>query len=88
MQPVALIVSAGAVLAALGVILASLRRVVRGLVDVVGVGRALLQLQPRVVDLGERLVVLVNEKDDHERRLQQVERVVFHHLPEGLPHVP
>jgi hypothetical protein len=86
LSPAAAVITAGAVVAALGVLLAAVRKVVRVLVDVAGVARALLQLQPRVVELGERLVVLVDEHDDHERRLLRLEVAVSR--SEGLPHVP
>lgn len=85
-DPAALVVTVGAVLGALTVIWATIRRAVRGLVDLVSVARDLLQLQPRVVELGERLVELVNEKDDHERRILRLEVAAFTLAPEGTSH--
>lgn len=80
-DPAALVITVGGVLGALAVIWATLRRMVRGFVDVVDLVRELLQLQPRVVELGERLANLVDQMrgwhDTHEQRLTRVERAVF-----------
>jgi hypothetical protein len=68
-------------LTALGIIWAALRRAVRSLADVVRIVRQLLELQPRVVDLGERLVLLVEQHNHASVRLDRLESAVF--TPEG-----
>lgn len=70
------VVAAAAAISALGIIWATLRGVVRAAVDFVGV-RELLELQPRVVQLAEQLVDLVDRHGDHERRLSRLETAVF-----------
>lgn len=64
-------------LTALGILWAALRRTVRGLLDGVRVVRQLLELQPRVVQLGERLVELVERQSGHGARLDRLESHVF-----------
>lgn len=71
------IVAGGAAISALGIIWATLRRLVRAVVDFVRVARELLALQPRVVELAEQLVELVERHSDHELRLTRVEAAVF-----------
>ncbi|MEU0788020.1 hypothetical protein ABZ341_41640 [Streptomyces sp. NPDC006173] len=61
----------------LGIVWASMRRTVRALVDGVRVVRQLLELQPRVVELGERLVALVEQQTGHGARLDRLEETVF-----------
>lgn len=76
-DPVNLIVAGASALTALGIIWAALRRSVSALVDVVRVVRQLLELQPRVVELGERLVELVDNNRGHGIRLDRLEKAVF-----------
>lgn len=76
-DPTNLVVAGGAALSALGIIWAALRRSVRALLDVVRVVRQLLELQPRVVELGERLVQLVDNTGAHASRLDRLEAAVF-----------
>ncbi|WP_367575276.1 hypothetical protein [Streptomyces griseoaurantiacus] len=71
------VVAGGSALTALGIIWAAVRRAVRALVDGVRVVRQLLELQPRVVELGERLVVLVEQQTGHGARLDRLESAVF-----------
>ncbi|MFJ3540366.1 hypothetical protein ACIPQA_33605 [Streptomyces sp. NPDC090109] len=71
------IVAAGSALTALGILGAAVRRTVRALIDGVRVVRQLLELQPRVVELGERLVVLVEQQSGHGARLDRLETAVF-----------
>lgn len=71
------IVAGGSALGALGIFWAALRRTVRTLVDFVRVVRQLLELQPRVVELGERLVDLVEQHNQHSSRLDRLEAAVF-----------
>lgn len=71
------VVAGGAAISALGIIWATLRRLVRAVVDFVRVARELLALQPRVVELAEQLVELVQRHGDHELRLSRVEAAVF-----------
>jgi hypothetical protein len=71
------IVAAGAAVTALGILGAAARRTVRALIDGVRVVRQLLELQPRVVELGERLVVLVEQQSGHGARLDRLETAVF-----------
>jgi hypothetical protein len=71
------IVAGGSALGALGILWAALRRTVRAFVDFVRVVRELLELQPRVVELGERLVELVEKHNGHAHRIDRLEAVVF-----------
>jgi hypothetical protein len=71
------VVASGSALTALGIIWAAVRRTARTLIEGVRVVRQLLELQPRVVDLGERLVVLVEQQSGHGARLDRLESVVF-----------
>lgn len=71
------LVAGASALTALGIIWAALRRAVRAVVDMVTVVRELLQLQPRVLDLGERLVELVDHHQDHAARIERLETRVF-----------
>lgn len=71
------IVAAASALTALGILGAAVRRTVRALIDSVRVVRQLLELQPRVVELGERLVVLVEQQSGHGARLDRLETAVF-----------
>ncbi|WP_031106314.1 hypothetical protein [Streptomyces sp. NRRL S-146] len=71
------IVAAASALTALGILGAAVRRSVRALIDGVRVVRQLLELQPRVVELGERLVVLVEQQTGHGARLDRLETAVF-----------
>lgn len=71
------VVASGAAISALGIIWAALRRLVRAVVDFVRVARELLALQPRVVELAEQLVELVDRHGDHDRRLTRIEAAVF-----------
>jgi hypothetical protein len=87
-DPINLVVAGGAALSALGIIWATLRRSVRALVDVVRVVRQLLELQPRVVELGERLVQLVDNNRGHSDRLERLEAAVFPTLQKDSPHAP
>lgn len=64
-------------LTALGILWAAVRRTVRALLDAARTVRQLLELQPRVVELGERLVVLVEQQSGHGARLDRLESVVF-----------
>lgn len=80
------IVAGGAAISALGIIWATLRRLVRAAVDFVRVVRELLELQPRVVELGERLVELVERHGDHELRLTRIEAAVFPTPPKEITH--
>jgi hypothetical protein len=76
-DPVSIVVAGASALTGLGIIWAALRRSVRALVDVVRVVRQLLELQPRVVELGERLVQLVDNNRGHADRLDRLEHAVF-----------
>lgn len=71
------LVAGASALTALGILWAALRRTVRAIVDGVRVIRQLLELQPRVVELGERLVVLVEQQSGHGARLDRLEAAVF-----------
>lgn len=71
------LVAGASALTALGILWAALRRTVRAIVDGVRVVRQLLELQPRVVELGERLVVLVEQQSGHGARLDRLESAVF-----------
>lgn len=71
------IVAAASALTALGILGAAVRRTVRALIDGVRVVRQLLELQPRVVELGERLVALVEQQSGHGARLDRLETAVF-----------
>jgi hypothetical protein len=64
-------------LGALGIIWAALRRIVGALVDASRLVKQILELQPRVVELGERLVVLVDDHNQASARLDRIEAVVF-----------
>lgn len=81
------IVAGASALTALGILWAALRSTVRAIVDGVRVVRQLLELQPRVVELGERLVELVEQQSGHGARLGRLEAVVFP-LRKDPPHVP
>lgn len=76
------IVAAGAAVTALGILGAAVRRTARAVIDSVRVVRQLLELQPRVVELGERLVVLVEQQTGHGARLDRLETAVFPLLKE------
>lgn len=76
------VVAGASALTALGILWAALRSTVRAIVDGVRVVRQLLELQPRVIDLGERLVELVEQQTGHGARLDRLEAVVF---PPPLP---
>lgn len=88
-DPAALVVTAGAVVAALGIIWAAVRRFLRGTVALVTLLRDLLQLQPRVIALAERLTDLVDEmrtwRVDYDHRLTRLESAVLTE-PERAPH--
>jgi hypothetical protein len=71
------LVAGGSALSALGIFWAALRRTARAAVDFIRVVRELLELQPRVVELGERLVELVEQHNGHAHRLDRLESVVF-----------
>jgi hypothetical protein len=71
------IVAGGSALTALGIIWAAVRRTARTVIEGVRVVRQLLELQPRVVELGERLVVLVEQQTGHGARLNRLESAVF-----------
>ncbi len=71
------VIAAAAAVTALGIIWGTLRRLVRAAVDFVRVVRELLELQPRVVQLAEQLVVLVDEHGNHNVRLTRLEAAVF-----------
>lgn len=71
------LVAAASALTALGILWAAARRTVRALIEGVRVVRQLLELQPRVVELGERLVVLVEQQSGHGARLDRLELAVF-----------
>lgn len=77
------VVAGASALTALGIIWAAMRRTARTLIEGVRVVRQLLELQPRVVELGERLVVLVEQQSGHGARLDRLEAVVF---PEEFTH--
>jgi hypothetical protein len=85
-DPTNIVVAGASALTALGIIWAALRRSVRALVDVVRVVRQLLELQPRVVELGERLVQLVDNNRGHSDRLDRLEEAVFPTLQKEAPH--
>lgn len=86
-QTLNLIIAAASGLTGLGIIWAATRRTVRALLDAVRTVRQLLLLQPRVVELGERLVVLVEQQSGHGARLDRLELAVFPLVKEH-PHVP
>lgn len=71
------VVAGASALTALGIIWAAVRRTARALIDGVRVVRQLLELQPRVVELGERLVALVEQQTGHGARLDRLETAVF-----------
>ena len=71
------LVAAASGLTALGILWAAVRRTARALIEGVRVVRQLLELQPRVVELGERLVVLVEQQTGHGARLDRLESAVF-----------
>lgn len=71
------VVAGASALTALGIIWAALRKTARAVVDGVRVVQQLLELQPRVVQLGERLVELVEKHNGHGARLDRLEAVVF-----------
>jgi hypothetical protein len=71
------LVAAASALTALGILWAAVRRTVRALLDASRVVREILELQPRVVDLGERLVRLVEDHNRSSNRLDHLEAAVF-----------
>jgi hypothetical protein len=71
------LVAAASAFTALGIVWAALRRIVRALVAASRLVQQILELQPRVVELGERLVVLVEEHNRASTRLDRLEDVVF-----------
>jgi hypothetical protein len=71
------LVAGASALTALGIFWAALRKAGRAAVETVRIVRQLLELQPRVVELGERLVQLVEQQTGHSTRLDRLESVVF-----------
>jgi hypothetical protein len=70
-------VAAASGLTALGILWTAVRRTVRALIEASRVVREILELQPRVVELGERLVQLVEDHNRSSNRLDHLEAVVF-----------
>lgn len=71
------LVAAASGLGALGIVWAALRRLVRALVAASRLVQQILELQPRVVELGERLVVLVEDHNRASTRLDRIEETLF-----------
>lgn len=71
------LVAAAAAITALGILGTAVRRTVRALLAASRLVQQILELQPRVVELGERLVVLVEDHNHAATRLDRIEAVVF-----------
>lgn len=83
------IVAGASALTGLGILWAALRTTVRAVVDFVRIVRELLALQPRVLELGERLVLLVEQQTGHGARLDRLEAAVWPvSLRKDSPDVP